>query len=111
LIPSYTVEQRFLGGQASVLLVTGVGRVDTTLQGQIAGTLGPFGFSKSGSITDNSTGPADLIPMFSLRWNQGVNNFMTYVTGDLPVGLYNQTSLSNLGMGTTPWMAASAIPI
>jgi hypothetical protein len=99
LIPSYTFEQRFLGGQASVLLVTGVGRVDTTLQGQIAGTLGPFGFSKSGSITDNSTGPIDLIPMFTLRWNQGVNNFMTYVTGDLPVGLYDPTSLSNLGIG------------
>jgi hypothetical protein len=99
LIPSYTFEQRFLGGQASVFLVTAVGRVDTTLQGQIAGTLGPFGFSKSGSITDNTTGPADLIPLFSLRWNQGVNNFMTYVTGDLPVGIYNPTSLSNLGIG------------
>jgi hypothetical protein len=99
LIPSYTFEQRFLGGQASVFMLTAVGRIDTTLQGQIAGTLGPFGFSKSGSITESTTGPTDLIPIFTLRWNQGVSNFMTYVTGDLPVGQYEPSSLANLGIG------------
>jgi hypothetical protein len=99
LIPSYTFEQRFLGGQATAMLVTLVGKVDTTLQGQISGTLGPFGFSKSGSITDSTTAAGDLIPLFSLRWNEGVSNFMTYVTGDLPVGQYNKTSLANTGLG------------
>jgi hypothetical protein len=99
LIPSYTFEKRFLGAQATVMLVTLVGNVDTTLQGQISGTLGPFGFSKSGSITDNTTAIGDLIPLFSLRWNEGVSNFMTYVTGDLPVGQYDKTSLANTGIG------------
>jgi hypothetical protein len=99
LIPSYTFEQRFLGGQASVFVLTALGRVDTTLQGQIAGTLGPFGFSASGSRTDTVTAPADLIPIFTLRWNEGVNNFMTYVTADLPVGQYDPTSLANTGIG------------
>ena len=74
-------------------MMTIVGRVDTTLQGTIAGTLGPFGFSKFGSLTDEVTGAGDLYPMFALRWNEGVNNFMTYVTGDLPVGQYDRTSL------------------
>jgi hypothetical protein len=46
LIPSYTFEQRFLGGLASVSMTTLVGNVDTTLQGMITGTLGPFGFSR-----------------------------------------------------------------
>jgi hypothetical protein len=99
LIPSYTFEQRFLGAQATVAMLTIVGNVDTTLQGTIAGTLGPFGFSRFGSITDETAAAGDLAPMFNLRWNEGVNNFMTYVTADLPVGQYDRTSLSNTGIG------------
>ena len=37
--------------------------------------------------------------MYTLRWSEGVNNFMTYVTGDLPVGAYDRTSLANTGIG------------
>ena len=37
--------------------------------------------------------------MFQLKWNAGVNNFMTYVTGDVPVGAYQSTRLSNIGIG------------
>ena len=37
--------------------------------------------------------------MFQLKWNAGVNNFMTYVTGDIPVGAYQSTRLSNIGIG------------
>jgi hypothetical protein len=98
-IPSYVFAQPVLGGQASISMMTIVGRVDTTLQGQIAGSIGPFGFSKFGSITDNVTATGDLYPMFALRWHEGVNNFMTYVTGDLPVGQYDRTSLANIGIG------------
>ena len=35
----------------------------------------------------------------SLRWNAGVNNYMVYVTGDMPVGAYDSTRLSNVGIG------------
>jgi hypothetical protein len=35
----------------------------------------------------------------ALKWNAGVHNFMTYVTGDIPVGNYSSTSLANLGLG------------
>ena len=98
-IPSYVFAQPVLGGQASISMMTIVGRVDTTLQGQIAGSIGPFGFSKFGSITDTVTATGDLYPMFALRWHEGVNNFMTYVTGDLPVGQYDRTSLANIGIG------------
>lgn len=45
------------------------------------------------------TGFGDLIPQFALRWNAGVNNYMAYGTGDIPVGDYNSTSLANLGIG------------
>ena len=37
--------------------------------------------------------------MFQLKWNAGVHNYMTYVTGDIPVGAYQSTRLSNIGIG------------
>ncbi len=45
------------------------------------------------------TGVGDLWPQASLRWNQGVHNFMTYVFADVPVGRYDATRLANLGLG------------
>jgi hypothetical protein len=99
LIPTYTFEQRFFGAQVTVGMITGLGYVDTTLQGNISGTLGPFGFDKSGSVTDRTTAPTDLIPITEMRWNAGVHNFMLYGTGDLPAGEFDRTSLSNTGIG------------
>jgi hypothetical protein len=99
LIPTYTFEQRFFGAQATVGMLYTLGYVDTTLQGQILGTLGPFGFSKSGSITEQVTAAADLIPIVQLRWNAGVHNFMLYGTADLPAGQYDRSSLANTGIG------------
>jgi hypothetical protein len=52
-----------IGAQATVAMMTLVGNVDTTLQGTIAGSLGPFGFSKFGSRTDDVTGVGDLYPI------------------------------------------------
>ena len=34
-----------------------------------------------------------------MKWNQGHNNFLTYLMGDVPVGAYDSTRLSNLGIG------------
>jgi hypothetical protein len=34
-----------------------------------------------------------------LRWNNGVHNIMTYITGDIPVGAYDSTRLANIGIG------------
>jgi hypothetical protein len=34
-----------------------------------------------------------------LKWNQGVNNYMVYAAGDIPVGDYNPMRLANLGIG------------
>jgi hypothetical protein len=45
------------------------------------------------------TGFGDLIPQFALRWNAGVNNYMTYVMGDIPVGAYQSARLANIGLG------------
>ena len=82
-------------------MMTVTGNTSTSLNGTVTGTLTPPGipFMRSDSISDSTTGFGDLYPLFTLRWNAGVNNFMTYVTGDIPVGAYNSTSLANIGIG------------
>ena len=66
----------------------------------IFGTLtGPDGGTISGSRSQSTTGFGDLYPVGQLRWNQGVNNFMTYLTGDIPVGVYSSQNLANIGIG------------
>jgi hypothetical protein len=104
VIPSYVFATPVLGGQASVSLVSAYGVVSTTLAGQLAGSLtGPGGgsipFMRSDSFNDTTWGFGDLIPQFALRWNAGVNNYMTYITGDIPVGAYQSDRLSNIGIG------------
>jgi hypothetical protein len=102
--PSYVFATPVLGGQASVSLLAAYGVVSTTLAGQLSGNLtGPGGgsipFMRSDNFSDTTWGFGDLAPQFSLRWNAGVNNYMTYITGDIPVGAYQSNRLSNLGIG------------
>jgi hypothetical protein len=105
VIPTYVFATPVLGGQASASLVSAYGVVSTTLAGQLAGNLtGPGGGSfpfgpRSDNFSDTTWGFGDLVPQFALRWNAGVNNYMTYITGDIPVGAYQSDRLSNLGIG------------
>jgi hypothetical protein len=104
LAPSYVFATPFLGGQASAALLFGYGNNDTSLNANVTATaniggtiVGPF--SKSIARQQDTNGVADLIPMFSDRWNAGVNNYMVYITGDIPVGLYSSSNLANIGIG------------
>lgn len=104
LAATYTFATPVLGGQASVSLLGAYGANSTTLAGTLAGTVSipPFGtaaFSRSDAINSTIVGFGDLVPQFALKWNVGVNNFMTYVTGDIPVGAYDSMRLANLGIG------------
>jgi hypothetical protein len=75
------------------------GATSANVNGTLTASLPPFGLVRTDSIGDTVTGFGDLYPLASLKWNMGVNNFMTYVTGDIPVGNYNSMSLANLGLG------------
>ncbi len=97
--PTYTFATPVLGGQAAVSLGTLFGRNSTSVNGTLTASLPPFGFVRSDSISDSVTGFGDLYPEATLKWNQGVNNFMTYVMGGIPVGAYDSMRLSNLGIG------------
>jgi hypothetical protein len=97
--PTYVFATPVLGGQLAVGMTTVMGRNATTLDGTLTASVGPLVTTKAGSIDSSVDGFGDLFPHASLRWNSGVNNFMTYVTGDVPVGAYNSARLANLGIG------------
>lgn len=75
------------------------GRTQTSVDATLHAALGPFGFTRSAGLDQGVTGVGDLAPQFSLRWNEGVNNFMTYVTGNLTTGRYDPKRIANLGIG------------
>jgi hypothetical protein len=98
-IPSYVFATPVLGGQLAVQMATIVGSSSANVNGTLNASLPPFSVMRTDSILDTVTGFGDLYPMATLKWNMGVNNFMTYMTGDIPVGNYSSTSLANLGLG------------
>jgi hypothetical protein len=99
-IPSYVFATPFLGGQASASLLGLYGNNDSSLNATIGGMLGPLPLpTRTIALQQTTSGVGDLIPQFAVRWNAGVNNFMTYVTGDIPVGLYHSQNLANIGIG------------
>jgi hypothetical protein len=99
LIPSYVFATPVLGGQASVSLIGMYGSNDTSLNGTLAGTLAGIPFNRSFALEQTTIAFGDLVPQFALRWNAGVNNYMAYITGDIPVGQYDSTNLANMGLG------------
>ncbi len=94
--PTYTFEQPLWGGQFALSLLGVAGRnnacVDATLTGPLGGTL-------SGERCDSRTAFGDLLPQATLKWNDGTDNYLAYVTGDIPVGAYDADRLANLGIG------------
>ena len=100
-IPGYTFATPVLGGQAAVILGIPYGRLQANVDATITGNLGLGGpgFTIGRSLTESVTGFGDLVPEALLRWNFGVNNFMTYITGNLTTGRYDPTRIANLGIG------------
>jgi hypothetical protein len=96
-IPTYVFATPVFGGQAAASLIVAYGGNDTSLNATASVTPGPL--TKSVSFGQDTPGLADLIPQFSDRWNFGVNNFMVYITGDIPAGVYSSQNLANLGIG------------
>ncbi len=99
--PTYVFATPFLAGQASATLLFGYGNNDTSLNATATATSvsPPISITKSVALQQDTTGLTDLIPMFADRWNAGVNNYMIYLAGDIPVGLYSSGNLANLGLG------------
>jgi hypothetical protein len=99
LSPTYTFATPVLGGQLSLGVASWFGKSSGSIAGTLTATAGPIVATRSGVLADSLTSYGDVVPTATLRWNQGVNNYAVYVTGDIPVGDYNPTRLANLGIG------------
>jgi opacity protein-like surface antigen len=95
----YVFATPVLGGQAAINLATVYGRASGTLDATLIATTGSLSASRSFALNSEVTAFGDVFPSATLKWNQGINSFMTYVTGDIPVGAYNARSLANIGNG------------
>ena len=102
-VATYTFATPVLGAQASASLLGVYGANSTSLAGSLTGTLttpgGTSPFSRFDSINSSLTAFGDLYPTFALKWNAGVHNYMTYISGDIPVGAYDSSRLANIGIG------------
>jgi hypothetical protein len=99
LSPTYVFESPVLGGQLAVGMAGAFGHNSTSLNGILTRSVDSLTITRPGNISDARDGFGDLYPQISLRWNSGVNNFMTYLLGDAPVGTYDSSRLSNFGIG------------
>jgi hypothetical protein len=99
LAPSYTFATPVFGGQLAISVASIFGRNATSLAGTLTASVGPLVTTRMGTIDDSLTAFGDLYPTATLRWNQGVHNFMTYISGDIPVGAYDPSRLANIGIG------------
>jgi hypothetical protein len=97
--PIYTFASPVLGAQASVGITAMIGRTINSLAGILTATIGPLTLTRSDAASDSVWGIGDLAPEATLRWNSGVNNFMIYATGNIPVGTFNHQRLSDVGLG------------
>ena len=93
---AYTFDGDVFGARPALSLLGAYGQT----QGAVGALLtGPRGNTIPVSIDQTATGFTDLFPQFALYWNKGVDNYMTYLTGDVPVGAYNPRRLVSTGLG------------
>jgi hypothetical protein len=97
--PTYVFASPIFGGQFSLSMAGAFGRSIAELNGTLTATAGGLTATRQGAIEDGRDVFSDLYPEATLRWNNGVNNWMTYVMGDLPVGTYNSANLANGSIG------------
>ena len=71
------------GGQLALGGFGIVGNNSTALDGILTLASGPFTITRQGSIGQTTTRVGDLYPQATIRWNNGVNNWMIYGTGDM----------------------------
>jgi hypothetical protein len=92
IVPTYTLSTTILGAVPSFSMA----EMPAYSAASASVGLGPLSLSRSDSIW----GGSDLYPTAQLFWNRGgVNNFMAYLTGDIPVGSYSPDRLASIGIG------------
>jgi hypothetical protein len=91
----YAWDTKVLGGVPMIGLSWGAGNSPTSAN--LLATLPEL--SPQRTLSDSVTGGTDLYPIATLSWNKDNDNWMTYLTGDIPTGAYDPQRLANLGIG------------
>jgi hypothetical protein len=99
LAPSYVFATPVLGGQFAINVLGIYGRDQANISASLTGSLGPIGFATERSVSQALSAFGDVYVQPTLRWNQGVNNYMVYAMANVPVGAYDPSRLVNLGLG------------
>ena len=97
--PSYAFATPIFGGELAIGVTAAAGPSSAELNGVLG--IGTNSFTATRQISANGSvvGFADVDPIAQVFWNSGVNNWMTYLTGDIPAGTYNSSNLANVGIG------------
>lgn len=90
----YSANEKILGAQPYIGFGFGPGANTTSA---FSGVSANRNFE--GTRSDSVVGSQDIYPLASLSWNKGNNNYMAYITGDIPVGTYSPSSLATIGLG------------
>jgi hypothetical protein len=104
--PSYVFATPVFGGQLTLGVLGFVGTNHTALDGTLTLAAGPLAIMRQGSISQTTTGFGDLYPEAIIRWNSGVNNWMTSLSATIVRAIWRISASV-----TAPSMAAEAIPI
>jgi len=99
LAPSYTFADPVLGGQLVVGMSGQYGRAAASIAGTLTAIAGPIVVTRTGVLEGALVSYGDLAPFAELLWSHGVNNYMAYVTGNIPVGDYDPLRIPNIGLG------------
>jgi len=91
--PGYASEQTILGGQPFVGLSFGLG--GNRVQAEVSLDRLPAQAFRSDTLWAGT----DLYPFASLGWTRGNDNWMVYLTGDIPTGAYQASRLADIGIG------------
>jgi hypothetical protein len=89
--PGYAPEATLFGGQSFIGIAFGLGGNRTEANVSILGT--------EIGRRDTFYAGTDLYPIASLAWTVGNDNWMAYITGDIPTGAYRASRLANIGIG------------
>jgi hypothetical protein len=91
----YAWDTKVLGGVPMIGLSWGAGNngTSTSLLATLPST------TPQVTRSDSVNGGTDLYPIATLSWSKDNDNWMAYLTGDIPVGAYNSQRLSNIGIG------------
>ena len=99
-VPTYVFTDKIFGAQAAISAADPVGRNRVEVDGTLTARGRPDRLHGVRQPQPTPvTGFGDLVPMFTLKWNEGVHNYIAYVTGNITVGAYDQNRLANLGIG------------